>query len=142
MNINQDFGIALHMLTYLAINDDNYITSRELADSINTNPVIIRQILPRLNKHNLVITKRGRAGSKLAKPSKEISLYEVYQALYNEDYLSSKHEPNKNCPIGQAMCGSISQILHFINIDVDNSLKNYYIADIKNIIKKEIRWWK
>lgn len=139
MNINQDFGIALHILTYLAINSEKYITSRELADSINTNPVIIRQILPKLNQHDLVITKRGRTGSKLAKSSQDISLLDVYKALYEDNYLSSKHEPNKKCPIGRVMCGSIGQILNFINTDVDNSLKNYYIVDIKNIIEKEIR---
>lgn len=131
MKINQDFGIALHILTYLSIDEDKFITSSKLAESVNTNPVIIRQILTKLAKENLVYTKRGRGGTKLNKKTNEISFLDVYNSLYQNNFFKTQHSPNKDCPIGVQMSNSVNEISKELTNDIKLSLQKYYISDIK-----------
>lgn len=45
-----DFSVAVHSLLYLDQNRDRRIASRELAQSLSLNPVMIRNILSLLHK--------------------------------------------------------------------------------------------
>ncbi len=49
MRISTRFTIAVHMLSLLNVRTD-HLTSEQMADSVNTNPVIIRQISRLLKK--------------------------------------------------------------------------------------------
>ncbi|RPK06840.1 hypothetical protein BSBH6_00463 [Bacillus subtilis] len=51
-----------------------------MADSVNTNPVIIRQISRLLKKAGLLEVKRGSGGAYLLKSADAISLYDIYKA--------------------------------------------------------------
>ena len=94
MQSNQNYGIALHVLTCLAFDEDTYMTSNEIAKSVNTNPVIVRKVIKLLSDANLVLTKKGKNGSKLAKSASEISFFEVYQIFNHGSILEPKHKPN------------------------------------------------
>lgn len=140
MTINQNFGIALHVLTYLSFMENDFITSNDLADSISTNPVIVRTITKKLANNGLVEIKRGRGGYKLNKPVGEISLYDVYVALYDNHIFRTKHTPNPNCPLGSKMTSSIDCVLDSASIEIENLLKKFHISNIKeNIIKGETK---
>ncbi len=52
-----------------------------IAESVNTNAVVIRRILGMLKNAGLVDMKRGTGGSYLTKPIEDISLLEVYKAV-------------------------------------------------------------
>ena len=82
MQISSRFTVALHIFTCVDTFKGEYkITSDFLASSINTNPVIIRNILTKLKNAGLIIVARGTGGITLTRPLSDISFYDVYQAI-------------------------------------------------------------
>jgi DNA-binding IscR family transcriptional regulator len=72
------FATAVHILTLLAYEREEALTSDYIAGSVNTNPVVIRRILKRLAIVGLVISVRGASGgSRLGKPPGDITLLDV-----------------------------------------------------------------
>lgn len=129
MNTNQNYGIALHILGYLAYKED-YVSSKNLSNSINTNPVVVRRILGVLSKQGIIETKRGHFGSRLNKKPEDISFYDVYK-LFNEGIISGpKHEPNQHCPVGMIINDVVTNVLIKNTIEYESSLKNYNIKDV------------
>ena len=58
------FAVAVHLMAVLAYKEGDRVTSAFLAGSVNTNPVIIRRLLPALQRAKLVDTRKGAgAGS-------------------------------------------------------------------------------
>lgn len=100
---NTRFATVIHILTLLADNPDEWLSSDWLAGSININPVIVRKELGVLHEAGLVISRKGKeGGSKLNRPSHEISLAEIYLSVKNTEVLGKKNNnPNPKCPIGK-----------------------------------------
>ncbi|MEH6972615.1 Rrf2 family transcriptional regulator, partial [Bacillus sp. JJ675] len=72
MKISSRFTIAVHMLALLHVRSDP-LTSEQIAGSVNTNPVIIRQISRLLKKGGLIEVKRGSGGAYLRKDADAVS---------------------------------------------------------------------
>ena len=75
-----------------------------MAESVNTNPVVIRKIMSYLKQAGFVYVNRGPGGAGLLKDLHEITLLDVYHAVnvVEEDKLFHIHEqPNPDCPIGR-----------------------------------------
>lgn len=62
MGASTRFTIALHILTLLASNRAQPLTSEYIARSVNTNPVVIRRLLGLLRKRGLVSSQPGNRG--------------------------------------------------------------------------------
>ena len=107
MSANTHFTVALHILTWMALasQQQETMTSDQIAGSVNTNPVFIRRILGRLHKARLVNVQHGTgAGWTLARPSEKISLREVYNAVEQEPLFELHHTlPNQACPVGRSI---------------------------------------
>lgn len=115
MSENSHFTIALHILSWIALaeqNEQESVTSDRIAVSINTNPVFIRRILGILEKAHLVVVQHGTgAGWKLARVPASMTLLEVYQAVASTPLFKLHHSsPNQICPIGR---GIQPALLHF-----------------------------
>ncbi|MDF2718835.1 MAG: Rrf2 family transcriptional regulator, partial [Paenibacillus sp.] len=85
MAINSRFAVGVHILSLLEINKEGRNTSEYIAGSVNTNPVVVRRITGMLSKAGLVRTSPGVAGATLARPIEEITLYDVYKAVRDDD---------------------------------------------------------
>lgn len=82
MAVNTRFATGLHTLLILALEPSGLQTSDEIAEKLNTNPVVVRRVLARLRQAGLIASQKGpNGGSKLGKPAKAIRLGEVYRAL-------------------------------------------------------------
>lgn len=137
MTANQNYGIALHILAYLAYNEENYVTSAKLASSIDTNAVVVRRMLAILLEAGFVETKQGRFGSRLKLNPEEISFYDVYK-LFNEGLvLGPKHDPNIECEVGLIINKVVKENLTQSTIMFENVLKGFTILNIKEEIIKE-----
>jgi Rrf2 family transcriptional repressor of oqxAB len=78
------FGYALQSLVYLAQRSefDSRCPSGEIADIVCTEATLMRRILARLAKANIVEAREGRDGGYFLRKSPEtITLAEVYRAL-------------------------------------------------------------
>ena len=140
MQISSRFTIALHIFTCVDVFKDEYkITSDFLASSINTNPVIIRNILSQLKKAGLIRVKRGTGGVEFAKDMDKITFYDVYVAiepLENGDLFHFHENPNLKCPVGKNIHRLLDTKLKSIQDAMENKMKQYTILDLKNGIKK------
>lgn len=114
MKISSRFSVAVHVLTLLAISPTSHNTSEWIAGSVNTNPVIIRNVLGKLKKAGLVNVRSGIGGAYLNKALSDITLFDVYQAVevVRKENLFHLHEnPNPKCPVGANIQGVLQQIL-------------------------------
>ena len=135
MQISSRFTIALHIFTCVDTFKDEYkITSEFLAGSINTNPVIIRKILTQLKNAGLITVARGTGGISPTRPLKEISFYDVYQAIEpveNGDLFNFHSSPNPQCPVGKNIHALLDDKLKTIQLAMENEMKKYTLDDLK-----------
>ncbi|CCV63938.1 Transcriptional regulator Rrf2 family protein [Alteracholeplasma palmae J233] len=139
MKFNQQYGVALHILSYMDLNKDKEHTSISLSESVNTNPVVIRRILSKLAKAGLVLTKRGVSGITLLKEGNEITLLEVYCAIEPNSVFNLHPNPNRFCPIGAKMNDAIDEVLVNATNSLEQSLKQYYVSDISKKVTEKIK---
>jgi Rrf2 family protein len=99
------FAVAIHILLLLACRQKcGPATSHLIAQSVNTNPVVVRRITGRLARAGLVRVRRGPGGAELLRPPELITLRDVWQAMNagrTGPVLPLHAEPNLQCPIGR-----------------------------------------
>ena len=112
MRIPSRFAIAVHILALVGMNEGDANTSEWMAGSIGVNPVIVRNVTGMLRRAGLVSTKQGVAGTSLARPLSEITLFDVYRAVETDTELFSVHaQPNPACPVGANIQGTLEGVL-------------------------------
>ena len=135
MQISSRFTIALHIFTCVDTFKDEYkITSDFLAGSINTNPVIIRKILTQLKNAGLITVARGTGGISPTRSLKDISFYDVYQAIEpveNGDLFNFHSSPNPQCPLGKNIHALLEDKLKAIQLAMENEMKKYTLDDLR-----------
>ena len=125
MQISSRFTIALHIFTCVDIFKDEYKI---------TNPVIIRKILTQLKNAGLITVARGTGGILPTKPLKEISFYDVYQAIEpveNGDLFNFHSSPNPQCPVGKNIHALLDDKLKAIQLAMENEMKKYTLDDLR-----------
>src|SRR3954464_1984331 len=105
MSANSRLTIAAHALAWIGLyqrQGHEVATSEQIADSANTNPVVIRRLLGELRSAGLVHAQRGAgAGWMLARDLSEITLLDVYDAIESGPLFGMhRAEPNQNCVVG------------------------------------------
>jgi Rrf2 family protein len=72
----------VHVLVLLAAKPDTLQTSTDIAEKLDTNPVVVRRVLASLQQAKLIESQKGpTGGSRLLKSPKSISLADVYKAV-------------------------------------------------------------
>ncbi|EON74306.1 adenylyltransferase [Lysinibacillus sphaericus OT4b.31] len=125
--------MAVHILSILKHNPSTVCTSEYMAESVNTNPVVIRKIVSYLKKAGLVQVRRGMGGAFLLKDLHLIPLLDVYRAVevVEEDRLFHFHDqPNPNCPIG----ANIQSVLELILVQAQEAMEQV----LKNITMEHV----
>lgn len=105
MGLSSRSAVAIHALTMLARWNDRSLTSAEIADSLASNPVLVRRILGSLRDAGMVWSTEGRGGGwRLARTPREITLYDAYTAVEEGPVLSRHaHPPSDACEVGRHM---------------------------------------
>lgn len=121
----------VHVLALLG-KADHPLSSRWIAGSVNTNPVVIRQIVGRLRDVELVDTLAGSAGGTvLKKDPTQITLNDVYQLTKEETFFGlHPNEPNPYCPVGRNIQAVLIDVFDQMDRLVEDALDNITIADI------------
>lgn len=116
---NGRFATSIHIMTLLAMNKDELVSSEYIASSININPVLVRKELANLKQHGLIASKEGKGGgSSLAKPAKDIRLSEIYNCVTQQSVLGRSNETNHRCPIGK----QINQHIESLNRSAEEAM--------------------
>lgn len=133
LSISSRFAVGIHILALIELNKDGVSTSEFIANSVNTNPVVIRKIIGMLKQAQLVHVRPGIAGAELAKKISEITLLDVYKAVQvvSENELFSIHDqPNPQCPVGRNIQEAIGPVLITAQSAMEKVLNHITIEDI------------
>jgi len=123
---------AIHLLTALAYNADRLVNSEMLANSLQTNPGLVRRSVSILCKQGWVESIKGKNGGyRLCVAAKSISLRQVYEAINAGPLFHSfDKEPFAAC---QVSC-NIGKVLSNVYSDLEKGLlvkmDEIYISDI------------
>lgn len=92
---------ATHLLLFIHLNPKKDLSSVAIAESIQTNPAYVRQLMSALKKEGILNGTRGIAAPALARSPAEISLLDVYQAVEgNKPLLHQDTHTNPDCGVG------------------------------------------
>ncbi|MCD8286936.1 MAG: Rrf2 family transcriptional regulator [Clostridia bacterium] len=105
MRVSKRFPTAVHALLFVAVlSPEKRVTSSLVAESAGSNPVIIRNIFQDLTRCGLIAAVPGKNGGVvLAKDAKDISLWDIYQAVETNDAeeIFKIHDEESESPIGR-----------------------------------------
>ena len=112
MNVSTRFTVALHILTLLASNPGEALTSEYIAGSVNTNSVVVRRLLAFLRKAGIVSSQPGnRGGWELAVNPEKLTLKDVRRAVQEGSPFSMHSQPpNPKCPVGKNIQRALAPI--------------------------------
>ena len=137
MQLSNRLTMALHILACVNTFKNQKMTSDFLAESINTNPVVIRRVLSLLKKGGIINVSRGTGGITLIRPIDEITYYDVFRAVecLNDDQLFNRHDhPNPECPVGRHINGVLDNHLNRIQQAMESEMKAITIKDLCDAI--------
>ena len=133
MKANTRFPVAIHILVFVAMKGSG-TTSDAIAESVNTNPVVVRKLNARLKKAGLLNISNGPSGgAELSRSPDHITLLDVFQAARSdEDVLifDTPQHPNPECPIGGHILEAIDGPFREAQQAMKSVLAQYTIADM------------
>jgi Rrf2 family protein len=132
MSTSSRFAVAVHVLTLMAWADEETLKSEQVAESVNTNAVVIRRILCELAESQLVVSQSGAmGGSKLAREPEQITLLDIYQAVESPGVFSlHRHPPSRHCPVGVNIGTVLNEVLDEVDAAVAGVLGNITVKDV------------
>ncbi|MBK8771714.1 MAG: Rrf2 family transcriptional regulator [Rhizobiales bacterium] len=131
------FIVAIHALSVLARNSGKGpVCSNMIAQSVHTNPVVIRRLMSELEKASLVASTSGRSGGfSLARPAPQITLADVYRAVEDEAvFRMHKLDPEAACPVAAQLSKVLSPPLRAAESAMTMSLQLTTLDDVSQAI--------
>ncbi|WP_347320446.1 Rrf2 family transcriptional regulator [Rossellomorea sp. RS05] len=129
--INTRLSVAIHIMSLVAM--DPKQSSDQIAQSVTTNPVVIRRLSGDLKKAGLLTSQAGVPGFNLTRDLKDITLLDIYKAVNMEKELFSIHDkPNPKCPVGKRIQGTLDETFRSVQTAMENELNEQTLKDIMN----------
>ncbi len=142
MQISSRFTMAVHMFACMDVFKDLKMTSDFMAQSIGTNPVIIRKLLQQLKAAGLIEVLRGTGGVKIKRPLDEITFLDIYQAVEctpKEELFHFHEKPNQKCPVGRNIHHVLDDKLEKVQQAMEEQLSKTTLEDVKDEMEEWIR---
>jgi len=131
------FIVAVHAMSVLArMRGRGPVCSAMVAESVHTNPVVIRRLMTELEKADLVKSVAGRAGGfELNRDPAQITLADVYFAVEDENvFRMHKTDPHSACPVAAQLGQVLSAPLRAAECALHSSLAKTSIRDVASAI--------
>ena len=137
MSTNSRFAVAVHVMTLMAWSGEEPLKSDQVADSVNTNPVVIRRMLCELAEAGLVVSQTGSlGGSRLAVDPAKTTLLDIYQAMECRGAFSlHRQPPSPDCPVGVNIETVLGDVLTEVDSAVEGVLAKITISDVVQRLK-------
>lgn len=135
MSDSQRFPVAAHVLAYLAHKDAlsaaSAVSSNELAQSVATNPVVVRRVTAMLARAGLIGTRRGASGGAwLTRPAEEIGLDAVLRAVNGGANMGVPPVGSKQCPVGERLPRAVQAAIAAADEAAARQLGKVSVADL------------
>ena len=137
MSTNSRFAVAVHVLSLMAWSGEEPLKSEQVAESVNTNAVVIRRMLLELAEAGLVISQTGSlGGSRLANDPAKTTLLDVYEALECGSVFSlHRQPPSRECPVGVNIETVLGDVFSQVDSAVVQVLGKITINDVVQQLK-------
>jgi Rrf2 family protein len=132
MAANSVLAGAIQILCVLAWRGDKEATSDALAESLRTNPVVVRRILKALERRGLVEVRPGRHGGvALARPPANITVEDIYKAVEPDGALFAlRKHGSPSCRVHLAMKTLLPPVFGAADAAVDNVLRKIKLSEL------------
>lgn len=127
------FVVAIHAMSVLArFTGKGPVCSAMVAESVHTNPVVIRRLMTELEKAGLVRSVAGRSGGfELNRDAAAITLADVYFAVEDESvFRMHKTDPRSQCPVAAQLGQVLSAPLKAAECALHSSLAKTSLRDV------------
>ena len=115
MKYSTKLSDTIHILIFIALGDDEQLSSTKIAESIKTNPAYVRQLMATLKNAGIVVNTQGHANAALAKSADKINMYDIYRAVEGDKpLLHLDTDTNPDCGIGINIQFAIGDFYHEI----------------------------
>lgn len=133
------FASSLHILIamgFKAKGGDGLMTSNDLAESLGTNPALVRKLLIPLAQKGLIETFKGKTGgARLAKAPKDINLRQIYEASVDKEIACVRETSDHDCPVGSCMEKVFTKIVDGMEDAVSTHLERTTLQQVMNQVK-------
>ena len=134
MAVSTRTAVAAHALTFLARwHDDGWQSSAKIAESLESNPVLVRRVLSMLQAKGLVAAAEGSGGGwQLTRPAEQITLFDAYAAVEDGTTVlpTHAHPPSRSCVIGRHMQALLEGEFTAAQRALEQRLSQTSIADL------------
>lgn len=143
--INSRFTVAVHLLALMSAGGERCagtaLTSESAAESVNTNPVVVRRILGSLRKAGIVSSHPGPTGGwLLVHDANTITLRDVYRAVEEESLFSMHHRPpSSHCAVGRNIQHTLESYFGEAEQAMQAKLGERTIADVVTDVMVRVR---
>lgn len=130
--VDQRFSVSVHIMTAIAYEKGELVTSEELAAGIRTNPTVVRRLISKLVEAGLLNSFKGKTGGvRLAKPAKEVTLRDIYSAIADKKLMATPDkEPFKNCVVSCSMKKLLCEVADGIENNSLTYLESIRLSDL------------
>jgi Rrf2 family protein len=125
-------------MAVLALEKADCCPSSRLAQTVNTNPVVIRRLLIELQDAGLISTLRGpRGGAVLKRKPENLTLREIHSAV-DRGNLFGTHpkQPSQECPVGKRIGKVMQRIQDRANQALERELEKMTLADVLRDLRR------
>ena len=136
--VDTRFPVSVHILTSLAYQRPQLVSSEQLSEGIKTNPSFIRKLVVLLAAAGLVESVRGKTGGvRLAKNPKDITLDQVYRAVTESTLMAvPTKSPNKSCAVSCGMGDVLCKISQEIEENTMKQLSKKSLQEVLNQVSR------
>lgn len=132
--LNTQLSMAIHSLAL--IYSDSTLSSEKIAESINTNPVVIRRLNSRLKKAGLLTARVGVSGYTLTKEPQAITLLAIYQALdLDMEFFGIHRNPNPDCQVGKNIQQTLNTTFKRVQTAMEQELAKQTLQDMLHLLQ-------
>jgi len=120
------------VMAVLGLEKDHCYPSSRLAETVNTNPVVIRRILIELQQAGLISTLRGpQGGSVLNRKPERVTLREIRRAVEKGRVFGSHpNKPSRKCPVGKNINRVMMAVADRAGRALERELDKITLADV------------
>ena len=139
---------AVHILAFIALYPDCDLTSDKLAESIQTNPAYVRQLMSALRKGGLLVSVKGHPRPALAREPEKITLLDAYRAVEgNKPLLHQDIHTNPACGVGVNIQLVLRDCYDLVQTRAEEAMRSitlqeildHYTEKISHLDKKDFR---
>ena len=131
MKFSTRLSDATHILVLVEQSADSPMSSKQIAESVRTNPSYVRTLMAKLKAADLITASRGSASAALARPANKITLCDIYRAVEgNKPLLHLDTHVSHECSYGVFIQLAIQDAYDKVQASAEREMGKITLASI------------